>query len=85
MQYLASIPYSVEARKKKIQGTVYIQFIVEKDGSLTNFEVARSSGSEMLDNATIEHMKKMDNWKPGMQDGNPVRVSQVLPMKFKLS
>lgn len=84
MVFLASVQYPNEALKAKQQGTVYISIAIEKDGSISNVEVARTSGFEMLDAAALKHVLTMPNWKPGYQAGKPVRVKYVLPVKFML-
>lgn len=85
MQYLAKITYPPIAKENDIEGTVYIQFVVEKDGSVSNVTVARSSKDQMLDNAAVSHVKKMPKWTPGKQRGKPVRVQFVVPIRFKLN
>ncbi len=84
-QYLATISYPPEARENDWQGTCYIQFVVGLDGALTEMAIARSSGFEILDSATMAHIRAMPNWSPGMLNGKPVRVQYVIPIKFKLS
>lgn len=84
MKYLSSVVYPEEALNNKYQGTPFISFIIEKDGSISNALVARSSNYEVLDNAALEHIKAMPNWNPGTQRGQTVRVEYVIPIKFKL-
>ena len=80
---LARINYPQEARDASIQGTVYLTFIVEPDGSITNIVVVRGiSGG--CDDEAIRVMKTMPDWIPGKQNGIPVRVRLTLPFKFTL-
>lgn len=62
-------------------GTVYCRFIVEKDGSITNYKIVRSLDLT-ADNKVLESMRKMPNWKPATINNQPVRCTMVLPFKF---
>tara|TARA_R110002049_G_scaffold304355_1_gene499487 strand:+ start:108 stop:515 length:408 start_codon:yes stop_codon:yes gene_type:complete len=62
-------------------GKIYVEFIVEKDGTLTNFAIRRSSNSK-LDSAALDIVKKMPNWLPGKMRGKSVRVKQTIPIVF---
>lgn len=75
--------YPPIAQENGIQGKVYVSFIVEKDGSVTDVKVVRSVDPN-LDKAAIEAIKKMPKWKPGMQTGKPVRCRFTQPVVFKL-
>jgi TonB family protein len=74
--------YPAGARQNKVQGKVYIGFIVEKNGSLTDFKVVRGIGSG-CDEEAIRVLKSSPVWRPGMANGKPVRTSYVLPITFK--
>jgi TonB family protein len=78
-----NIVYPEEAKKKEIQGRVFIGFIVEKDGSINEVKVLRSIGGG-CDEEAVRVIKGMPKWKPGMQEGKPVRVSYQMPIVFKL-
>lgn len=65
------------------QGKVYVRFVVEKDGSITNVSVARGVTPE-LDKEAIRVVKMMPNWSPGKQRGRAVRTNVVIPIVFKL-
>ena len=81
-----NIVYPPDAIKNNIQGTVYIQFIVERDGSVSSVKVMRGvPGGNSLDNEALRVVSSMPNWTPGMQDGHTVRVSYMLPIHFKLN
>ncbi len=84
MKYLASnIKYPPYAKEAGIQGRVFINFVVERDGSITAVKVLRGIGGG-CDEEAVRVVKAMPKWKPGMQRGKPVRVSFNLPVKFTL-
>ena len=83
-RYLGSrLRYPVTARQNKIQGKVYIGFIVEKGGNLTDFKVVRGIGGG-CDEEAIRVLRSSPAWRPGMANGKPVRTSYVLPITFQL-
>ncbi len=85
MQYLAkSIKYPVQAQEAGTQGRVIVQFIVNKDGGVTDVAVARSVDAS-LDDEAIRIVKAMPTWTPGLQKGEPVNVKFTLPVMFKLT
>ena len=75
--------YPQEAKEKGIQGRVFIGFIVEKDGSISNVRNLRGVDSE-LDAEAIRVIQSLPKWKPGMHKGEFVRVSYQIPIVFKL-
>lgn len=79
-----NIRYPAIARDAGVEGTVYVRFIVEKDGSVSNISVMRDIGAGCGEE-TIRVVKKMPKWRPGKQRGMPVRVQFNLPIKFKLT
>jgi len=79
-----NIVYPAEAKSKGIQGTVYINFIVEKDGRVTNAKVLRGVATS-LDTEALRVINSMPRWTPGTQRGEAVRVSFNIPIKFSLS
>ena len=79
-----NVKYPKSARDKGIEGRVFVQFVVEKDGSLSSFTVLRGV-SDDINAEALRVVKLMPKWKPGMQEGKPVRVQYVLPFKFQLS
>lgn len=84
MDYLSkSIKYPEAAKEKGISGRVFLSFVVEKDGAVSNVKVVKGIGKECDDEA-VRVVKAMPKWKPGMQKGKPVRVSYMLPIFFKL-
>lgn len=84
MQYLqGNIRYPEEARDNNIQGRVMIQFVVEKDGSISNTEVVKSV-HELLDAEALRCISAMPAWTPGTQRGEAVRVKLMVPINFRL-
>jgi len=84
MQFLASnLVYPAEARDKKIEGQVMMQFIVGKDGKPRDFKVVRAV-NPLLDAEATRVLEKMPNWEPGKENGKTVDVSYNLPIRFKL-
>lgn len=84
MGYLGSnIKYPPFAKETNIQGRVFINFVVEPNGSISNVKVLRGIGGG-CDEEAIRVVEAMPKWKPGMQRGKPVRVSYNLPVKFTL-
>lgn len=84
IKYLKSnLNYPEKARRMGIEGRVFVQLIVEKDGSLTDFSIIRGIGGDCNDEA-IKVMQKSPNWIPGKQRGRPVRVQMIIPISFKL-
>ena len=84
MQYLqGNIRYPEEARDNNIQGRVLIQFVVEKDGSISNTEVVKSV-HELLDAEALRCISAMPAWTPGTQRGEAVRVKFTVPINFRL-
>ena len=66
-----------------MQGLVIVQFVVEKDGTPTEFNVVRSVDPD-LDAEALRVLQTMPKWKPGMQRGEVVRVKFTVPVSFKL-
>ncbi len=84
MNYIATtIKYPTEARKAKIQGKVFVNFIIEKDGSVSHVKVLRGIGHG-CDEESMRVVENMPRWIPGEQKGKPVRVSFNIPIKFSL-
>lgn len=79
-----NIKYPAEAKSKNIQGKVYVQFIVEKDGSISDVAIRRGT-NKLLDAEAMRVVKLMPNWKPGSMRGKTVRVRYTLPISFSLT
>lgn len=78
-----NMKYPENAMKNNVQGRVIVQFVVEKDGTPTEFKVARSVDPD-LDAEALRVLQTMPKWKPGMQRGEVVRVKFTVPVSFKL-
>ncbi len=78
-----SIHYPKEAIADKIQGRVFVSFVVDSDGSVYNVKVTRPF-NELLDAESIRIVKSMPRWKPGKRDGVPVKVSYTVLINFRL-
>ena len=83
-EYLGkNIKYPQIARESGIQGRVFVNFVVEPDGSVSNVKVLRGIGGG-CDEEAMRVVKGMPKWSPGKQRGKAVRVSYTLPVVFKL-
>lgn len=83
-QFLAdSLKYPELARESGIQGRVFVTFVVEKDGSVSDARVLRGIGGG-CDEEALRVINLMPRWNPGRQRGQPVRVQYNLPIKFTL-
>lgn len=84
MQWLASnMKYPVIAAENGVQGRVIVQFVVEKDGRVTDVHVAKSVDPS-LDKEAARVVGAMPKWIPGKQNGSAVRVKYTVPVTFKL-
>ena len=79
-----NVKYPVIAQENGIQGRVICQFVVNKDGSIVDVVVVRSSGEPSLDKEALRVINSMPKWKPGKQRGKPVRVKYTVPVNFRL-
>lgn len=77
------LTYPPAAREHKIDGAVFLRFVVMKDGSITEVEVLKSP-NDLLSAESVRLISTMPKWKPGYQDGVPVNVRMVLPIRFSL-
>ena len=78
-----NLVYPQPARMADIEGKVWIGFVVEKDGSLSNFSVVRSV-APVLDEEALRVVKLMPKWTPGKQSSRTVRVQYQIPITFTL-
>ncbi len=84
LRYLkTSLVYPPKAVRKKVEGTVIVQFIVEKDGSISNIQAIE--GPEMLWDAAVKVIKESPNWKPAVQNGKKVKSYKKQPITFRLT
>lgn len=79
-----NIKYPAAARENGLQGKVFIQFVVEKDGSITAVKVIKDNVGGGAGIEAQRVVKMMPNWKPGKQNGKSVRVQYTLPVNFQL-
>lgn len=83
-QFIAnSVQYPVIAQENGIQGRVYVTFVVDADGSVSEPRIARGVDPS-LDKEALRVVSKLPKWKPGKQRGKPVRVSYTVPINFQL-
>ena len=78
-----NLRYPADAVASKIQGKVYLRFVVDESGTVGDITVTKSA-SPMLTEEAVRVVKSMPKWKPGMQNGNPVSVYLTLPVSFRL-
>jgi periplasmic protein TonB len=81
---LENLKYPAPAKRMELQGKVYIQFVVEKDGSITDVHTIKGIGGG-CDEEAERVIKISPKWKAAKQRGRPVRQRMVLPITFKLS
>jgi TonB family protein len=83
-EYFAkNVQYPKEAREKGIQGRVFVSFIVNRDGSVSDVKVERGV-DPLLDNEVVRMVENMPKWTPGKQRGQAVRVAYTFPVIFNL-
>ena len=78
-----NLKYPTQARRMGIEGTVYVVFVVNTDGTVQDVEVLRGIGGG-CDEEALRVVKGAPKWTPGKQRGRPVRVRMRLPIRFKL-
>ncbi|KXX69641.1 energy transducer TonB [Flammeovirga sp. SJP92] len=78
-----NMKYPKQAKQMGVEGKVYVQFVVEKDGSLSDVKVVRGLGAG-CDEEALRLVKESPKWKPGKKDGLPTEQRMVLPISFKL-
>ena len=84
MDFLAkNTKYPEMARENGIQGRVYVQFVVYKDGSIKDVKVMKGRHAT-LDRESVRVVKSMPKWVPGKQRGKSVNSRFTLPVKFKI-
>jgi protein TonB len=78
-----NVKYPPLARESNIEGTVYIQFVVERNGKITNIQLKKGIGGG-CDEEALRVVRKMPSWSPGRQNGQTTRVQFIMPIKFTL-
>lgn len=85
LRYVSSkLKYPALARKMGIEGKVFVQFIVDKEGNMTDIEVVKGLGAG-CDEEVLRVLKSTTGWTPGKQRGQPVKVRMMIPVAFKLN
>ena len=79
----ANLKYPAGAKAKGVEGRVLVQFVVTEDGSVGAAKLIRGIQKDM-DEEALRIISQMPKWKPGKQNGRPVRVYYTLPVIFKL-
>lgn len=76
-----NLQYPVAAKAANVSGKVYIQFVVRKDGRITDIDILKGLGFD-CDEEAVRVVKQMPNWIPGSQSGRPLNVKYHLPVSF---
>lgn len=85
MQFLGmNFKYPQIDMENGVEGRVFASFVVEKDGSISTIKILRGV-SKTIDAEAIRVIELMPNWKPGTQNGKPVRVKYTIPIRAKLT
>ena len=83
-KYLAqNVKYPEAAKEKEIEGKVYISFVVDADGSVTNASIARGA-DPILDKEALRVIRSLPKWSPGKEQGEAVKVAYTVPINFAL-
>ena len=77
------LKYPKTAAKNGVQGRVYVQFVVDRDGSITEAEAVKGISKE-CDEEAVRVVKILKPWNPGIQRGQPVKVRMIFPIVFKI-
>lgn len=83
--FQSNIRYPLKAQELGIQGKVFCQFTVRKDGTVGDVEVLRSSGDATLDAEAVRLVSKMPKWTPGKQQGKAVHCKFRVPVTFRIA
>ena len=86
VQWLGThVQYPAEAKAKKLEGTVFVTFVVEKDGSISDVKVRNPKPENtVLEQEAVRVVRTMPKWKAGKSQGKKVRVQFNLPIVFKM-
>lgn len=83
LAYLAKVEYPQISLENGVQGSVFVEFVINKDGSVVD-AVIKKSVDPYLDKEALKKVKAMPKWKPGMQGNKPVRVRYVARVTFRI-
>jgi protein TonB len=78
-----NMKYPASARRMNIEGSVFVGFVVDADGKISEAAIIKGISAD-CDKEALRVVQMMPKWRPGKQSGRPVRVKFVLPIKFKL-
>jgi len=78
-----NVQYPEEAQKAKMSGTVYTSFVVESDGSLSDFKILKGV-SKSLDEEALRVVRSMPKWQPATKDGKPIAARMSVPIRFMI-
>ena len=78
-----NLKYPAQARRMGIEGKVFVEFVVDKDGTITDVKAIKGIGAG-CDEEAIRVIQQAPKWSPGKQRGRPVKVRMILPITFKL-
>ncbi|HEX6226632.1 MAG TPA: energy transducer TonB [Chryseolinea sp.] len=79
-----NLKYPAQARRMGVEGSVFVSFVVDKEGNISDPQVIKGISAD-CDKEAIRVVKAMPPWKPGKQNGKPVKSRFVLPIKFRLA
>jgi TonB family protein len=78
-----NVRYPKTAKRAGVQGKAFVEFVIDKDGSVTNVKVLKGPGAG-IDEEAVRVIQSSKKWKPGIVRGKPVRQIMVLPISFRL-
>jgi len=86
MKWIARNKKHPPIQRHEPEGTVFVKFIIEKDGKVSNVEILKSFGQfgDYYDNEALHLIKSMPQWEPGQKDGKVVRTVKNVPVKFTI-
>lgn len=79
-----NLKYPEKCKKEGIEGKAFVSFLVDENGSLSNYKVLKADHN-LFGDAAVEVIQKMPNWNPGLKDGKPAKMEITLPFVFKLA
>jgi protein TonB len=77
------LKYPAQARRMGVEGKVFVEFVIERDGTITDVKAIKGIGAG-CDEEAVRVLQSAPKWKAGKQRGKPVRQRMVLPIAFKL-
>lgn len=80
-----NVKYPKKLAEKGINGTVYVEFVVEKDGSVKKSKVKKGAGYTEMDDEALRIVRLMPKWNPGIKDGKKVAAFMTLPIAFRIN